>query len=132
MGWIIALIIIILIASSGSKNGNSGSANNAKGGRSFPNIQKKIDRFEALMREKSRTQETQAQIDEVVDALIDDYLYFFSKYLNEVQECAAIAGAFSRHPSCIYHGKKYPPYRGQSVDDIIYDLINDPRYIHTR
>lgn len=126
MGWLIAIIIIILIAANSDKKGNTSAASNAKKAQAPLKTQNKINKYIALMQTKPAAPETMARINEAVDDLMDEYLYYYGKKTPEFREEAAIMDVFDRYPWC-YRGKKYSQYRGQLVDDALRDLRKNIR-----
>jgi len=124
MGWIIVIIVIVLILSGGKQNGNTGSANKVKGGQIDQYVKGQIDRFVLLREKKPSSPETEYELGKVVDNLIDEFLYY-SKRPEYERERTAIIMAFCEH-TWHYSGTKYPHFRGRLLEDIIYDLINNP------
>ena len=126
MGWLIAIIIIILIAANSDKKGNTSAAGNEKNRQEPLKSQKKINRYIELRETKPASWKLMEQIDEAVDDLMDEYLYYYGKKTPEFREEAAIMDVFDRYPWC-YRGKKYSQYRGQLVDDALRDLRKNIR-----
>ena len=126
MGWLIAIIIIVLIAANSDKKENTSVGGNEKNRQEPLKSQKKINKYVALMQTKQATPQVLTQIDEAVDDLMDEYLYFSRKTPPEERECSAIMNTFDKYPWA-YRGKKYSQYSGQLVEDALRDLRKNIR-----
>ena len=107
MEWLIAVIILLIITNHRKNKDPFSDAN--------INTRMKIERYIALKTAKTQTADSIAQMCEVVDELIGDYMRFLGK---ESKNCTAIFNAFVDH-QCLYKGDKYPGFRGKFVDDAL-------------